>query len=149
MSIHTQKRLLQILVPVAILAPPLWGTSAWWTHSISSFEATGIGIAVVGILLLLILSVPLLYLGQRGGPESHPNRWEKEPRTLLFVLIFFIYGLIFLSVLIAILWVRNIWRMNTDMATIIAIADLLMMIGLLLITETFTILHLLQKRNKA
>ncbi|SRR5579875_8797 len=147
MSIRTQKRILRVTIPLVVIFPFICAVSALWTHTISSFKVVAISIATVGASLLVIGVFVLMYLGERGGPAAQPDHWEQELRKVFFILILLVSGLLFLSLLIAILLAENIWRGNAEEITAVAIVDVLILIGLLVITELFVMVNMLRKHK--
>src|SRR5579875_3521903 len=96
--------------------------------------------SVIGVFVLM-------YLGERGEPAAQPDHWEQELRKVFFILILLVSGLLFLSLLIAILLAENIWRGNAEEITAVAIVDVLILIGLLVITELFVMVNMLRKHK--
>jgi MFS family permease len=147
MSIRTQKRILLVTIPLVVIFPSICAVSALWTHTISSFEVVAISIAAVGASLLVIGVFVLMYLGERGEPAAQPDHWEQELRKVFFILILLVSGLLFLSLLIAILLAENTWRGNAEEITAVATVDVLILIGLLVITELFVMVNMLRKHK--
>lgn len=142
MSIHAQKVLLRVLVSFVIVAPLIWSISALWTHTVSSFETITAGIAAVGASLIIIGVFILMYLSIRRGLAARPANWERERRNMFFILILFVSGSLVLSLLVVALLAWNIWKLNAEVMTAVAAADVLIMVGLLLSIELFVALNL-------